>query len=294
MELLERIEIERECGRLPLLFARYADNGDHASLAQLFTEDCEFARPFQPDHPFLRPRPCPAISATARRYWCATSSPTCGRGDQRDRGAGTNYLAMLVEPRLDRAAAGSRRAYVGGFEDHYLRRREAAVQEPLWPRGGTRRRRCPNSRAQRRSERPKMRPFNEATAANANEQLVLDFFEVLSSGDLEALRAFYHEKSVWEPKVQGHRRRRQAVGMDSSTSSSPRYAGCSSPRSRYMSDPILGRAVVCVGVLLDRQDARRPRLRERLLLGVRGLERQGDARREYMDSHYTAKLFGMD
>ena len=35
MDLLETIEIERECGRLPLLFARYADNGDHASLAQL-------------------------------------------------------------------------------------------------------------------------------------------------------------------------------------------------------------------------------------------------------------------
>ena len=38
-------------------------------------------------------------------------------------------------------------------------------------------------------------------AANANEQLVLDFFEVLSSGDLEKLRGFYHEHSVWEPKV---------------------------------------------------------------------------------------------
>ena len=52
MELIERIAIERECGRLPLLFARYADNGDHAALANLFTEDCEFARPFQPEHPF--------------------------------------------------------------------------------------------------------------------------------------------------------------------------------------------------------------------------------------------------
>jgi len=30
------------------------------------------------------------------------------------------------------------------------------------------------------------------TAQNANEQLVLDFFEVLSSGDLEKLREFYH------------------------------------------------------------------------------------------------------
>ena len=34
MDALERIEIERDCGRLPLLFARYADNGDHASLAR--------------------------------------------------------------------------------------------------------------------------------------------------------------------------------------------------------------------------------------------------------------------
>ena len=52
MDALTQLRIERDCGRLPLLFARYADNGDHAALAQLFTEDCEFARPFQPDHPF--------------------------------------------------------------------------------------------------------------------------------------------------------------------------------------------------------------------------------------------------
>jgi len=52
MDALTQLRIERDCGRLPLLFARYADNGDHAALAALFTEDCEFARPFQPDHPF--------------------------------------------------------------------------------------------------------------------------------------------------------------------------------------------------------------------------------------------------
>ena len=38
------------------------------------------------------------------------------------------------------------------------------------------------------------------TAKNANEQLVLDFFDVLSSGDLERLRGFFHDKSTWEPK----------------------------------------------------------------------------------------------
>ena len=52
------------------------------------------------------------------------------------------------------------------------------------------------------------------TAQNANEQLVLDFFEVLSSGDLEALRAFYHEHSVWEPKVKNIAGAGKHVGMD--------------------------------------------------------------------------------
>ncbi len=52
------------------------------------------------------------------------------------------------------------------------------------------------------------------TAKNDNEQLVLDFFEVLSSGDLEKLRAFYHEKSVWEPKVKDIAGAGKHIGMD--------------------------------------------------------------------------------
>jgi len=39
------------------------------------------------------------------------------------------------------------------------------------------------------------------TARNANEQLALDFFAALSSGDLERLRPFLDENSVWEPMV---------------------------------------------------------------------------------------------
>jgi ketosteroid isomerase-like protein len=38
-------------------------------------------------------------------------------------------------------------------------------------------------------------------AKNANEQLVLDFFEALSSGDLERLRPFFTDQSVWKPMV---------------------------------------------------------------------------------------------
>lgn len=40
-----------------------------------------------------------------------------------------------------------------------------------------------------------------ASAKNANEQLALDFFTALSSGDLDKLRPFLNENSVWEPMV---------------------------------------------------------------------------------------------
>ena len=39
------------------------------------------------------------------------------------------------------------------------------------------------------------------TAKNANEQLVLDFFVGLSSGDLDNIRPFLTDESVWQPMV---------------------------------------------------------------------------------------------
>ena len=96
MDALTQLRIERDCGRLPLLFARYADNGDHAALAALFTEDCEFARPFQPDHPFygrervqaiFRDRPPILVRHIVSNVLIEVVSETEARG--------TNYLAML-------------------------------------------------------------------------------------------------------------------------------------------------------------------------------------------------------
>ena len=40
MDELARLRIENACGKLPYLFAKYADDGDHAALAALFAEDC--------------------------------------------------------------------------------------------------------------------------------------------------------------------------------------------------------------------------------------------------------------
>ena len=121
MDDLAGLLIERECGKLPLLFARYADNGDHASLAQLFTEDCEFARPFQPDHPFygrarvqaiFRDRPPILVRHIVTNVLVEATSETEARV--------TNYLTMLsshasIEPPQEAGAI-----YVGGFDDHYV------------------------------------------------------------------------------------------------------------------------------------------------------------------------------
>jgi hypothetical protein len=122
MDDLTRLAIERECGRLPLLFAKYADNGDHAALAALFAEDCEFARPFQPDYPFygraavqgvFRDRP-PIL---VRHIVTNVLVDVLGAGEAR----GTNYLTMLSSHKSTTPPQEAGGLYVGGFDDHYVR-----------------------------------------------------------------------------------------------------------------------------------------------------------------------------
>ncbi|OYW47060.1 MAG: hypothetical protein B7Z08_02590 [Sphingomonadales bacterium 32-68-7] len=122
MDDLARLLIERDCGRLPLLFAKYADTGDHAALAALFTEDCEFARPFQPDHPFygrdrvqaiFRDRPPILVRHIVTNVLVDVVSETEARG--------TNYLGMLSNHTSTEPPQPASTLYVGGFEDHYVR-----------------------------------------------------------------------------------------------------------------------------------------------------------------------------
>ena len=40
-------------------------------------------------------------------------------------------------------------------------------------------------------------------ANNENERVYLDFFETLSSGDLERIRATFHDEAVWQVQVKG-------------------------------------------------------------------------------------------
>ena len=118
----KRARIEAEVARLPLLFAHYADNGDHEAMADLFTEDCQYARPFQPDHPFhgraavqaiFRDRKPILVRHIVTNVLVEVLSETEARG--------TNYLTMLSSHEGIEQPQPSGAIYVGGFEDHYVK-----------------------------------------------------------------------------------------------------------------------------------------------------------------------------
>lgn len=134
------------------------------------------------------------------------------------------------------------------------------------------------------------------TAKNANEQLVLDFFEVLSSGDLEALRVFFHDTSVWQPKVKEIAGAGEHVGMAIIDLFLAPVRGMfeqGDPKvhvTHLFSDgPTVGVESYSVGKTLD------GKVYENDYAWVFTVSNgKIDRMHEYMDSHYTAKLFGME
>jgi ketosteroid isomerase-like protein len=133
-------------------------------------------------------------------------------------------------------------------------------------------------------------------AKNANEQLVLDFFEVLSSGDLEALRQFFHDKSVWHPKVKGIAGAGEHVGMAIIDLFLAPVRGMFEPgdpkvhvTNLFSDGGTVGVESFSTGKTLD------GKVYENDYAWVFHVSNgKIDRLHEYMDSHYTAKLFGMD
>ena len=128
------------------------------------------------------------------------------------------------------------------------------------------------------------------TAKNANEQLVLDFFEVLSSGDLERLRGFFHDKSVWQPKVKGIAGAGEHVGILAPVRGMFEAGDPKVHVTNLFSDgDTVGVESWSSGKTLD------GKVYENDYAWVfRVSNGKIDRLHEYMDSHYTAKLFGMD
>ena len=121
MDAVTRLLIEHECGKLPLLFAKFADDGDHAALADLFMEDGTYDRPFQPGFPFhgraaiqaiFRDRPPILVRHLVTNVLVDVVSETQARG--------SNYVVMMSNHAQIEPPQSSNGIFVGGFEDEYV------------------------------------------------------------------------------------------------------------------------------------------------------------------------------
>jgi ketosteroid isomerase-like protein len=134
-----------------------------------------------------------------------------------------------------------------------------------------------------------------ATAKTRQEQVVLDFFRILSSGDLEAIRKTLHPDAEWRPMVENipgagvHRPRDYIVDQFLAPVRGMFAPG--DPKTTVNTIASAGDFVMCEsrglgkladGRTYDNRYAWAVELKDGLVYRIR----------EYMDSHYIATLFG--
>ncbi len=124
----ERNEIERACARLVLEFAKFNDDLDHESLAGLFVEDCVFARPLDPEHPYYGKDRVHAIfrdrKARLTRHVMTNILITVVSATE---ATGNSYVTMVSAPdphaKWPREGEG---VFMGAFDDIFVRTAEGA------------------------------------------------------------------------------------------------------------------------------------------------------------------------
>jgi ketosteroid isomerase-like protein len=134
-------------------------------------------------------------------------------------------------------------------------------------------------------------------ADNDAERTVLEFFRILSTGDIEAIRATLHEEVTWTPQVKdipgaGTYRGKRGVCDEFLAPVRGMFAP-GDPKTTVHTIVSKGSFVMCESVGRGKlQDGRTYENRYAWALEVK------DGKiltiREYMDSHYVAKLFGME
>ena len=123
MDDVARLAIEAACTRLVLEFAKYNDDLDHEALADLFVEDCVFARPLDPQYPYFgrdkvhaifRDRP-PRLTRHVMTNILITV-------DSADEAHGNSYVTMISSPNADRAEPREGEGiFFGSFDDVFVR-----------------------------------------------------------------------------------------------------------------------------------------------------------------------------
>ena len=134
------------------------------------------------------------------------------------------------------------------------------------------------------------------SARTAQEELVLEFFRILSTGDLEAIRAALHPDATWQPMVEGipgagiHGPRDQIVDEFLAPVRGLFVPG--DPKTTVERLVSGGDTVMCEsrgkGTLLDGRT-----YDNRYAWSIDVRDGKVFAIREYMDSHYVATLFGL-
>ncbi len=119
----ETAGIERACTRLVLQFAKYNDDLDHEALAALFVEDCVFARPLDPAHPYYGKDKVHAIFRDRKaRLTRHVMTNILIDVVSRDEARGNSYVTMMSAPDPDapwpREGEG---LFIGSFDDVFVR-----------------------------------------------------------------------------------------------------------------------------------------------------------------------------
>ena len=128
-----------------------------------------------------------------------------------------------------------------------------------------------------------------------NERTVLEFFRVLSTGDIEAVRPTLHEEVTWIPQVKdipgaGTYSGKKGV-IDEFLGPVRGMFAPGDPKTTVKTIVSKGALVMCesegLGKLADGRT-----YQNRYAWAVEVRDGKIFAVREYMDSHYVAKLFG--
>lgn len=116
-----RLSIERECQRLVLQFAKFNDDWDHEALANLFTEDCTFARPLDPEHPYHGRAAVHAIFRDRKpRLTRHVMTNILIDVISADEAHGNSYVTMISSPETQGPVPGEG-IFFGSFDDVFVR-----------------------------------------------------------------------------------------------------------------------------------------------------------------------------
>jgi hypothetical protein len=119
----QRLLIERACERLVLQFAQYNDYKDHDALEALFTEDCEFARPLDPTHPYYGRAAVAGIFRNRKPIMTQhVMTNILIEVVSEDEARGRSYVTMVSNPDPDRGTPKEGGGiFFGAFDDVFVR-----------------------------------------------------------------------------------------------------------------------------------------------------------------------------